>query len=67
MIRTSEKRVILVDGGPDRSVLDCLSKHLPFWQRAINLVLLSHPHADHSVGFLYVSIQYFIFCYRKSQ
>ena len=54
VIKTPEKQVILVDGGPDQSVLDCLSNHLPFWERTIDLVLLSHPHADHLVGFLHV-------------
>lgn len=54
IIKTPEKQVILADGGPDRSVLDCLSNHLPFWQRTIDLVLLSHPHADHLIGFLHV-------------
>ena len=54
LIKTPGKKLILADGGPDRLTLDCLSRHLPFWERELDLMLLSHPHADHFVGFLYV-------------
>lgn len=60
LITTPSNKYILMDGGPDRAVLDCLSRHLPFWERTIDLVLLSHPHADHFVGFLYVLERYTI-------
>jgi competence protein ComEC len=53
-------RHILVDGGPDRSVLQCLSRHLPFWDRTIDLVLLTHPHADHFFGLFFVLDQYHV-------
>jgi competence protein ComEC len=43
---------ILIDGGPDQSVLNCLSKHLPFWDRKIELVLLTHPDGDHFTGLI---------------
>ena len=45
---------ILVDGGPDRRVLDCLSEHLPFWDREIELVVLTHPQKDHFGGLIEV-------------
>ncbi len=41
---------ILVDGGPDESVLRCLSNNMPFWDRKIELMFLTHPHADHMTG-----------------
>lgn len=41
---------ILTDGGPDKSVLTCLGKHMPFWDREIELVILTHPDADHATG-----------------
>ena len=42
---------MLVDGGPDpdRLVLE-LDKHLPPWDRRIDLVVLTHPHEDHVAG-----------------
>lgn len=47
---------ILIDGGPaNRRVLDCLSSHLPFWDRTIEMVVLSHPQADHFGGLIDVT------------
>jgi competence protein ComEC len=57
-IRTPAKKNILVDGGPDRSVLDCLGRHMPFWERTIDLMVLTHPHQDHLVGLYYALQQY---------
>lgn len=41
---------ILTDGGPDKKVLNCLGKYLPFYDREIELVISSHPDADHLTG-----------------
>lgn len=49
---------ILVDGGPDKSVLDCLSRRMPFWDRSIDALILTHPHADHFFGFIDVVDRY---------
>jgi competence protein ComEC len=54
LIKTPENKYILVDSGPDRRVLDCLSRHMPFWQRNIELMLLTHPHADHFFGMFFL-------------
>lgn len=40
----------LFDGGPDNKVLNCLSRHMPFWDRKIEAVILSHPQEDHMAG-----------------
>jgi len=45
---------ILTDGGPDKKVVDCLGKYLPFWDRDIELVISTHPDADHSTGLIEV-------------
>lgn len=45
---------ILIDGGPDNSVLNCLGRHLPFWDRKIEMVILTHPQADHYTGLIEV-------------
>jgi competence protein ComEC len=50
LVRSPEGKVLLFDGGPDDLALSCLASHLPFWQRNIDLLFLSHPHADHFVG-----------------
>jgi len=49
---------ILTDGGPDKKVLNCLGKYLPFWDRDIELVISTHPDADHSTGLIAVIKEY---------
>ena len=41
---------ILIDTGPGERVLGCLSRHLPFWDRTLEMVILTHPEADHAGG-----------------
>ncbi len=41
---------LLVDGGKDTSVLRCLQKQLPFWDKKIEVVVATHPDADHING-----------------
>lgn len=59
-IRTPKNTDILIDGGPDRKVLDCLTRHMPFWDRRLELVILSHPHQDHFAGLIDVIEDYSI-------
>ncbi len=49
---------ILIDGGPDERVLECLSDNLPFWDRTIEIVFLTHPQADHLTGLISVLERY---------
>lgn len=58
LIHTPEGKTILFDGGPDKSVLSCLSERLPFWKRTIDVMVLSHPHADHLNGLIEVVERY---------
>ena len=57
-VSTPSNSQILIDGGPDRSVLDCLASNMPFWDRTIDAVILTHPHADHLVGLIAVVDRY---------
>jgi competence protein ComEC len=41
---------ILIDGGPDESVLACLSNNIPFWDKNIELIINTHPDKDHIGG-----------------
>lgn len=41
---------ILIDGGPDDSVLSQIGKTMPLKDRKIEHIVLTHPHADHVVG-----------------
>ncbi len=58
LIRTPDGSDILVDGGPDDSILNCLSSHMPFWDRTIELMVLTHPHTDHAAGLVDVLKRY---------
>ncbi|BCX15064.1 MAG: metallo beta-lactamase superfamily lipoprotein [Patescibacteria group bacterium] len=49
---------VLIDGGPTSKILDCLSSHMPFWDRKIELVVLTHPEKDHYGGLLEVFRRY---------
>lgn len=57
-IETPEKHQILIDGGPDSTILEKLAKELPFWDRRIDLIILTHPERDHLVGLIEVLKSY---------
>lgn len=39
---------VLVDSGPaSGAVMECLSDNMPFWDRTIEMVVISHPQMDH--------------------
>jgi competence protein ComEC len=43
----------LIDGGPDPDLtLRRLGERLPFWQRRLDVLVLTHPHEDHLAGLL---------------
>src|SRR3990167_8779069 len=41
---------ILIDGGPNKAVLRELAKQMPFYDRTIDGIILTHPHLDHYAG-----------------
>src|SRR3990172_3806955 len=49
---------ILVDGGPSNKVLEYLGTDLPFYSKSIDLVILTHPQADHLTGLVEVARRY---------
>lgn len=49
---------ILIDGGPDRSVLRELAKVMPWHDRSIDVVIATHPDADHVSGLIDVLERY---------
>ncbi|MBX4198890.1 MBL fold metallo-hydrolase [Candidatus Parcubacteria bacterium] len=49
---------VLVDGGPNGKVLSELGKILPFGDRRIDVVIESHPDADHITGLVDVLKNY---------
>ena len=50
LIKTPTGQNILVDGGRDKTVLRRLAENLPWFDRQLDLVILTHPDDDHAAG-----------------
>lgn len=64
LVRTPDGIDIIVDGGPhEDSMTECLSRHLPFWDKDIEAMYLTHPDSDHLTGLIGVikayNVKYF--------
>lgn len=57
-IETPDRKQILVDGGPNLSVLEKIGRIMPFYDRYIDIVLLTHPEADHLNGLIEIIKRY---------
>ncbi len=57
-IETPERQQILIDGGPTSIILEKLGEEMPFWDRTIDLVILTHPDFDHISGLIEVFKRY---------
>lgn len=57
----------LIDGGPNEKVLDCISKNTPFWDKKLEVVLLTHPQDDHFTGLIEVFKNYKVDKFIKSR
>lgn len=57
-IKTAEDYKILIDGGSSANVVNLLDRLMPAWDRVIDLVVLTHPHADHAAGLIEVIKRY---------
>ncbi|MEK7066325.1 MAG: MBL fold metallo-hydrolase, partial [Patescibacteria group bacterium] len=57
---------IVLDGGPNKKVLQSLGEVMPFYDRSIDLLALSHSHLDHFAGFLDIIPRYSIGAFLSS-
>ncbi len=57
-VRLPNNDDILIDGGPDDRVLQELGRALPLGEREIELLIISHNHADHIGGLINVLQHY---------
>ncbi len=57
-IRTPSGKNIVIDAGPDEKIINCIEGNIPFWDRKIDLAMLTHPHLDHFYGFNYIFKKY---------
>lgn len=58
LVEANATTQMLIDGGPDDSVLAKLGESMPAGDREIELVVLTHPHLDHFMGLLSVLERY---------
>jgi len=59
LIETPSQRQVLIDGGPSPEKLSQeLGQKLPFWDKSLDLVVLTHPHGDHLGGLMGVLNRY---------
>ena len=58
-IETPQGHQILIDGGPSgKRLLEKLNREMAFWDKSIDLIILTHPDYDHLNGFNYVLDRY---------
>ncbi len=57
-IETPDGVQMLIDGGPDSSILRELGREMPFWDRTIDVILATHPDKDHIGGLVDVLTRY---------
>ena len=57
-ILTPDKKQILIDGGPGDKVISSLQGMMPFYDRTLDLVILTHPEKDHLGGLIDVLKRY---------
>lgn len=58
IIKTSEGHIVIIDGGNDNSTSYKVAKYLPFWQREIDVIILSHSDKDHISGLIEILNRY---------
>lgn len=49
---------VLIDGGDGKKIMDKLGKYIPFYDRTIELVVITHPDSDHISGLVDVMKYY---------
>jgi len=52
LVRGPDGTTVLFDAGPDRTLLARLGEVLPFWQRSIDMIVITNPDKDHIAGFI---------------
>jgi competence protein ComEC len=58
---------VLIDGGPDRSVLRGVSDELAYWDRSIDMVIATHEDRDHIGGLIDVFERYEVATFLRTE
>lgn len=63
LVKFPNKKLVLIDTGPNnKKVLYGLSGVIPFWVNKIDMMILTHSHADHISGAIEVLQRYDVGC-----
>ncbi|MFC1757117.1 ComEC/Rec2 family competence protein [Patescibacteria group bacterium] len=57
-VQAENGRQVLIDGGENKSILRQLARVIPFYDRSIDILILSHAHGDHVGGLVEVLRRY---------
>ncbi|MDD4271566.1 MAG: ComEC/Rec2 family competence protein [Patescibacteria group bacterium] len=58
LIKAPGGQNVLIDGGPDKTVIKRLGENLSWWDKQIDLMILTHAHDDHVTGLIDVLKRY---------
>lgn len=56
-IKTPEKHQVIIDFGSNQGIND-LNKKIPWWNKKIDLAIITHPHDDHIIGLIQIIKNY---------
>lgn len=58
LIEAPFSKQILIDGGPDAKIVEKLGNEIPFYDKTIEIIVVTHPDADHITGLVEVLKRY---------
>lgn len=58
LVTTPSKKQILIDGGATHKILEELSSEISYFDRSLDVVIATHPDADHVTGLIPTLVKY---------
>ena len=58
LVKTPSGKEMLIDGGPTNRILEELGKHISYFDHTLDVIVATHPDADHVTGLIPVLTKY---------
>ncbi len=58
LVVSKSGKKILIDTGPDLSILECLGRELDQFDRSVDYIFITHDQYDHTTGYKYIVKRY---------